>query len=84
MSPSKKLTLDANYDASNKWAETFSLTLTLENGTQLTVTGEAHINFPVLHATEGLTAQVNEALALFHWNGQSSTGISEFMGQLYP
>ncbi len=82
--PLKNWTLDAKYDDTNKWAKTFSLLLTLENGTQLTITGEADINFPVLHTTEGLTAQVNEALALFHWNGQSSTGISEFMGQLYP
>ena len=82
--PLKTWSLEANYDDTGKWANDFTLTLTLENGTCLKIEGNTNTNFPVLHTTKGLTAQVNEGLASFRWNGQSSTGISEFMGQIYP
>lgn len=82
--PLKTWHLDAKYDETGKWAKQFTITLILESGEKIVVDGAADKNFPVQLATEGLTAQVNEAHAKFKWNGKSSSGISEFMGQLYP
>ncbi len=76
--------LDADYDPTNKWAQTFKITLCLDTGEKLKLSGKALKNLPTMLTTRGLTAVVNEARSLFQWEGKESFGISEFMGQVYP
>lgn len=76
--------LDASFDPTNRWAQTFTITLCLETGENIVIKGKALKNLPVTLTTHGLTAVVNEAKSLFQWEGKESYGISEFMSQVYP
>jgi hypothetical protein len=82
--PLKKMELKAVYDESQKWATSLALKIDIGIGAPLEVKASAVTNLPVLVTTEGLSTCVNEALARYEWNGRTSVGISEFMGQVYP
>lgn len=82
--PLKKMALNVDYDPSGRWAKQLTLKIDVGTGAPLELKATALHNLPVTVTTEGLSSCVNEALARFEWNGRSSTGISEFMGQVYP
>lgn len=82
--PLKKMELNVEYDSSRRWAKSVAIKLDIGLGAPLELKATAVTNLPVHVTTEGLSACVNEALARYEWNGRTSMGISEFMGQIYP
>jgi len=81
--PLKDWSLEAKLDESKRWARSVSLELLSRSGKRFQITGEAQANVPVVINTGGYVGMVNEARALFSWDGKTGHGISEFMGQCY-
>jgi len=75
--------LDARMADSQSWANSVSLKLLTKSGKRFAVTGDARANVPVVVHTGGYVTRVDEARALFAWDGKTGHGISEFMGQCY-
>lgn len=82
--PLRHFALEVDYDPSGRWGRRVQLTLDTGEAAPLQLRAQALTNLPVHVTTEGLSACVNEALAQFEWQGRTSLGISEFMGQVYP